>query len=84
MRPTYVGLFLDAAAMQAGDMYEIAMYEKVVAGGPQRRWILASLVGTQASPFIEPAEELLNGWDFTLTKIQGVDRSFSWSIRGVI
>jgi hypothetical protein len=69
--------------MAAGDEYEVALQEKVISGGTQRRSVLANLIGAQSEPFISPTFLLGEGWDFTLKKIAGSDRAFSWSIRAV-
>lgn len=80
-----VSLWLDVSALAAGDEFEIRVYEKVMAGGTQRLvqapWVLN---GAQASPiWTSPALHLANGWDFTLKRTAGSDRSITWSIRKV-
>jgi hypothetical protein len=76
-------IFIDATNMAAGDEYEIFIKEKVVAAGPQDTIYSATLVGVQTSPFVTPTLVLMLGWDVTMDKIAGTDRSFSWSIRKV-
>jgi hypothetical protein len=78
-----ISIWIDATAMAAGDQYEIALRERVIGGGTQRRAVLATLTGTQAEPFVSSPYQVGDGWDVTVTKIGGTDRSFSWSIRGV-
>lgn len=77
-------VFIDLANMAAGDQYEIKLYEKVTSGGTQRlidTWIVD---GAQAAPaFCLPTMILLHGWDVTMKKLAGTDRSISWSIRQV-
>ena len=76
-------VFIDFAAMAAGDEYLIQIKEKVASGGTQRTVYSASVSGTQASPFVSPSLILLHGWDVTVDKIAGTDRSIVWSIRSV-
>jgi len=71
---------IDLNAMAAGDQYEIKIYEKITSGGTQRAVFSATVTGVQ-SPFIIPALMLLHGWDITMKKLAGTDRSISWSIR---
>jgi hypothetical protein len=76
-------IWIDFANMLAGDEYEICIKEKVTAAGTQRVIYTATLEGRQGSPFVTPTLILLHGWDVTLRKITGTDRSISWSIRQV-
>ena len=77
-----VSLWLDASNMAAGDQYRVRVYEKVKSGGTQRildEWVLT---GAQSDPiFTGPALQLHFGWDVTLQKIAGTDRSFDFSVR---
>jgi hypothetical protein len=77
-------LFLDLSALVAGDEYELKLYEKCRSGDTQRvveRW---SFTGAQSLPlFASPSLILLHGWDMTLDKIAGTDRTILWSIRQV-
>lgn len=79
----FVCAVIESTAMAAGDEFEVAVLEKVVSGGTQRRIILGSLIGVQDSPFVTPTFLLMHGWEFSLKKIAGTDRAFTWSIRGV-
>lgn len=79
----YYQVFVDTAAVAAGDEFECALLEKVYASGSQRRVIIGRFVGAQPEIFISPAFLLLHGWDFSLKKIAGTDRNFDWSIRAV-
>lgn len=76
-------VFIDTTNMAAGDIYQIAIKEKVISGGSQLNIYLAELDGAQGSPFVTPTLVLMEGWDVTMDKISGTDRSFSWSIRKV-
>ena len=57
--------------------------DKVISGGTQRVLYMATLDGKQGSPFVTASLIVYHGWDVTMTKVTGTDRSFSWSIRKV-
>jgi hypothetical protein len=77
-------VFIDVSAMASGDEYLIQIKEKCLSAGTQRVVYSATLVGAQAAPiWISPSLLLLHGWDITMDKIAGTDRSISWSIRQV-
>lgn len=76
--------FFDTNAIAAGDEFAFTCYEKVASGGTQRIVYQTVLVGPQGQPGLAfPALVLLNGWDFTMQKIAGTDRSIAWSIRQI-
>lgn len=74
--------FIDFGAMIAGDQYEIKLYEKCDSAGTQRlvdSWILT---GAQGKPmFVTPSFILGEGWDITVKRLAGSDRTIPWSIR---
>ena len=76
--------YIDFANMIAGDQYRIRLYEKYDAGGTQRlveEWIVT---GAQSKPMlVMPTFILGEGWDVTVTKLTGTDRTIYWSIRKV-
>jgi len=76
--------WIDFANMVAGDQYRIRVYEKTDSGGTQRlaeEWILT---GAQSKPmFVTPSLILGEGWDCTVLRTAGSDRSIAWSIRKV-
>lgn len=74
--------FIDFANMTAAESYDVKIYEKINAG-TARVVYHASLVGVQANPFVSPALILGEGWDVTVDKIAGTDRSIAWSLRKV-
>ena len=76
-------VYIDFANMAAGDEYNVEIKEKVVSGGTQRSIYSAQLEGAQTSPFVTPTLILMHGWDVTVNKVAGTDRSVSWSIRQV-
>ena len=77
--------WIDFANMAAGDEYRVRLYEKVNGTGATQRIVEQwSLVGAQSKPaFAMPTMVVGNGWDVTVTKIAGTDRSIGWSLRKV-
>ena len=74
--------FIDLNALAAGDVFEFRVYEKVLTAGTQRLVYSAAFAGPQGNPvWAGPSLMLLFGWDMTLIKISGTDRSIDWSIR---
>jgi ATP phosphoribosyltransferase regulatory subunit HisZ len=75
-------LFLDLNALAAGDLYELRLYEKVQSAGTQRLCEMWIFDGAQGHPHhVSPAFVLLHGWDMTMKKGSGTDRTIGWSIR---
>jgi len=75
-------LFLDATNVAAGDEFVLKLYEKVRSGGTQRSYELGRLTtSTGLAVFVLPP--LGYGWDLTLTKVSGTDRTFTWTIRAI-
>ena len=76
--------FIDLNALAAGDVFEFKTYEKVLSSSTQRLVYSARFAGAQGSAnWTSPSLILMNGWDMTLKKISGTDRSIDWSIRKV-
>lgn len=77
-------VFIDFANMIAGDQYLVRLYEKYDAAGTQRlveEWILT---GAQSKPMmVMPSFVLGEGWDVTVTRLAGTDRTIYWSIRKI-
>lgn len=77
-----ISLVLDVNAMLAGDQFEVKLYDKCRSGDTQRlidHWVLT---GAQAWPlFITPPLMLGEGWDFTVKKLTGTDRTIVSSVR---
>jgi len=76
--------FIDLANMIAGDQYRIRLYEKVTSGGTVRiieEWIVTGLQSKPAFPL--PSFVFMHGWDVTMTRLAGTDRTIGWSIRAV-
>lgn len=77
-------VFLDFSALTVTELYELKIYEKVEASGTQRLIMTANIAGVQGQPhWVSPSLILLHGWDVTLKKISGTDRTIGWSIRQV-
>lgn len=76
-------LFIDMANMTVTEQYQVRVKEKVTSGGTQRTVLNAYFTGAQPGPYVSPSLILMHGWDMTLIKLAGTDRSFSWSIRQV-
>ena len=76
--------FLDLSALTITELYELRVYEKCRSSSTQRvagRWFLA---GPLTDPvFVIESMIFLHGWDVTLKKISGTDRTIEWSIRKV-
>ena len=76
--------FIDFNAMAAGDEYQVRIYEKQAAAGTQRIVEQWSLVGVQSTPlWTSPSLIVGEGWDVTVQRIAGTDRSIAWSLRKV-
>lgn len=76
--------YLDLNALVAGDQYELKIYEKVQSAGTQRVCDVMVFTGLQSKPnFILPSMIFMHGWDITMKKLTGTDRTIGWSIRQV-
>lgn len=77
-------VFLDLNALTATEVYEFKVYEKVTSSATQRIVYQVRMSGVQSAPnWVSPSLLLLHGWDATLDKISGTDRTILWSIRRV-
>lgn len=83
---TTIGMYqavLDLNALAAGDVFEFKLYEKARAADTQRLAISVQFANAQATPiWISPAVILGAGWEMSLKKVSGTDRTITWSIRG--
>jgi len=71
-----------AAGMAKGDEFKIRIYDKVEeTGGTKRVIFVATLSDAQAEPWVFPPLPLGFGWDMTIQKIAGTDRSWDAEIR---
>lgn len=76
--------FIDLNALAAGDVYEFKVYESCRTGDTQRAVYSARFAHAQATPiWVSPSMALGIGWDMTLRKISGTDRTIVWRISRV-
>lgn len=73
-------IWIDFGAMTATEQYTVKVYEKINAG-TQRTIIQAVLNGVQAGPWVSPALMVGDGWEVSVTRNAGTDRSIAWSLR---
>lgn len=76
-------IFIYISGLTTGDTFEIKIYEKVVSGGTQRLIDSFRRSDLQSPAIVIPALILLHGWDITIKKISGTDRTVEWSIRQI-
>jgi hypothetical protein len=77
-------IWLDLNALTITEGYVLKIYEKVRSASTQRVASEFYIYGAQALPnFATPSMILLHGWEVTLDKITGTDRTIEWSIRKV-
>lgn len=75
--------FIDVNAIAAGDVFEFRVYEKARSADTQRLCYYARFTNAQGTPiYVSPTLILGAGWDMTLIKVSGTDRTITWSIRG--
>jgi len=77
-------VYIGASAIVAGDEYILRIYETVLAAGTKRQLTEKWFVGDQGDIWVSPSLMLWRGWDVTMQKKVGTDRSISWSIRRMI
>jgi predicted fused transcriptional regulator/phosphomethylpyrimidine kinase len=77
----YVQTVLDFSAMTAAETYRIKIYEKVNGGTQRLLTDPVTLVGVQGQLYTLPLVLLGDGWDVTVQKIAGTDRSIRFSVR---
>lgn len=76
-------VFLDLSAMQAADTYVLKLYEKVNAG-TARVYSTTTYNNVQSPAHVRIDAGLVGeGWEVSLTRTAGVDRSIAWSLRTV-
>lgn len=77
--------FIDLSALAAGDVFVFKVYDKVSGTGDTQRVIYeATFARAQGTPiWSSPSLILGHGWDMTLGKVSGTDRSISWRISSV-
>ena len=77
--------FIDLSALAAGDIFTFAVYETVATtSGTQRVVYYNTFSHAQAMPiWVSPTLILGVGWDMTLVKESGTDRTIVWRIAQV-
>jgi hypothetical protein len=76
--------FVDLDALEAGDVFEFRAYEKARTGDTQRAVYSVQFSGPQTTPiWASPTLILGVGWDMTVKKISGTDRTINWRISKV-
>jgi hypothetical protein len=81
----FYSVMIDCSNMTATESYRFRIYEKATAAGTQRIVQEVTLSGAQtAEPiYTSPGLPLGHGWTFSMQKLQGTNRAFSWSVRAV-
>ena len=79
-----IEVVLDLSALAAGDQFKLTYYEKAVSGGTQRTLNTFTFTGAVFPPHqVMDPMHLKHGYDITLQKIVGTDRSIGMSARRV-
>ena len=76
-------LYVDTSTMAKADEFRIRIYEKVRSADTKRVVQSWSLLGAQGENFVTPTLMLLNGWDFTIVRTAGADRTVTASVRTI-
>lgn len=71
---------VDLTNMAKGDRFVLKMYETARASGTKRVVDTWTFLGDRSDVVITEPVLLLNGWDFTLIRQAGADRTFDCSI----
>jgi hypothetical protein len=72
-----VQVFIDLSAMAAGDQYQITVYE--TAGGSPQPVSRSYPTGVQSTLWVSEELTLSDGWEIGVKKMQGTDRTITWS-----
>jgi len=81
---TEAGVFqawIDFGPTVKGDLFRIRVYEKVRSADSQQVVYEAAIAGQVTLLWTHPPLLLINGWDFSLLKLAGTDRSLAWTVR---
>jgi len=75
--------FLDFSTLDDGDHFRVKVYEKSRSGDTQRQVGAPFDIkdGRSDPMLLIPLQAFLHGWDITVDKIAGTDRSIEWSLR---
>lgn len=77
-----VQLFIDINAIAAGDEFKVKGLEKID-GTNARTFYEANIAPQTNKGWVSPMFIMTNGWEFTIEKVTGTDRSLPFSIRYV-
>lgn len=77
----HASVVLSAPALTTGDTYRLRIYDKTVSTSPQVVIHEEVLDGASGNVFATPPVHLIHCWDFSLTKLTGTDRAWTWSVR---
>lgn len=76
--------FMDLNALTVSETFTLKVYETTIAAGTKRVVYESAFTGVQGTPIhATPALVFLHGWDMTIIKNAGTDRSILWSIRQI-
>ena len=75
----YLTVRVDFSALIAGDTYDVKIYEKVNAGSSTLLDVW-TVTGIQVEQFQSPLLLVGGGWDVTVTRTGGSDRSVRWTL----
>jgi hypothetical protein len=73
-------LWIDTSNMVKGDEFVVRGYRTVRSGGTKRKFFQVVLSDAQSEAFTFPAVILINGFDFTIQRTAGADRTFDTNI----
>lgn len=72
-------VYLDLGALTAAEEYDIKIYEKVDGTNAEVIYY-AKVQGVQSYMWVSPSFILGVGWEVSVTKISGTDRSIPWTL----
>jgi hypothetical protein len=79
-----VQLFLDLSALTVTETYTLKWYEKVNAGTARQFVATTTFTGVQSPANYASLQYIVGeGWEVSLTRTAGTDRSISWSLRTI-
>lgn len=73
-------VFLDLNALAAGDEFLIKFYEKAD-GSNARPFYKSTVIGAQSDLWVSPSFLVGNGYEVSIDRIAGTDRTIPWSLR---
>lgn len=71
---------IDFSAMTAAEQYEVRVYEKIDGTNARLLFPVATLTGVQSNAYVIPAVIVGSGWEVSVKKIAGTDRTIAWTI----